>query len=212
MNRYKYILNQSVANELQIGLFPYGTLIDPSLTDIKTETLTFFDISTEFFNKLKVKNISVVLFINQFKKHPVSFEDLQKFTEAVESHVRAQGVKVIGMYWAPGSETKDPFVPNPGMFYRVTENTGLKWDNIPEFILPYTNTLAKFTLAVIVKLICSMSLGPYSITTLYSALEKSPTDHLSNTVASGILTTVPVYDKFNPRLSLRVFFNPVKKN
>jgi histidinol phosphatase-like enzyme len=132
MNRYKYILNQSVANELQIGLFPYGTLIDPTLTNVKTETLTFFDNSTEFFNKLKMKNISVVLFINQFKKHPVSFEDLQHFTEAVESHVRAQGVKVIGMYWAPGSETKDPFVvPNPGMFYRVTENTGLKWDNIP---------------------------------------------------------------------------------
>jgi histidinol phosphatase-like enzyme len=132
MNRYKYILNQSVANELQIGLFPYGTLIDPTLTNVKTETLTFFDSATEFFNKLKIKNISVVLFINQFKKHPVSFEELQKFTEAVESHVRAQGVKVTGMYWAPGSESKDPFVvPNPGMFYRVTENTGLKWDNIP---------------------------------------------------------------------------------
>lgn len=132
MNRYKYILNQSVANELQIGLFPYGTLIDPTLTDVKTETLTFFDSAPEVFNKLKMKNISVVLFINQFKKHPVSINELQQFTEAVESYVRSTGVKVIGMYWAPGSESKDPFVvPNPGMFYRVTENTGLKWDNIP---------------------------------------------------------------------------------
>lgn len=131
MNRYEYALKKSQSSSMVIGLFPYGTIIDIEHTDIKNEQLTLLDSGVVFLKKLVEKKIEVILFINQFKQRPASFDDLKKFTEAVEGVVRQHGVNVGGMYWAPGYDKKDPFVvPNPGMFYRVTENTGMKWTNI----------------------------------------------------------------------------------
>lgn len=133
MNRYSYVLKikNAIVPKKIIGLFPYGLLIDPANSSIKNEQLTFFDNSTEFFKKLIEKNISVVLFINQFKKQPASFDELKKFIEAVEGYISQQGVSITGMYWSPGYEKTDPFVvPNPGMFHRVSENTNLVWDNV----------------------------------------------------------------------------------
>ena len=131
MNRYKYALSLQKITEQIIGLFPYGTLIDPENTHIQDEQISFFEDSDLVFAKLKEKNFSVMLFINQFKQHPIAFEELKKFTEAVESYIRQKNVKVAGMYWAPGHDKKDPFVvPNPGMFYRATEQTGIKWDDV----------------------------------------------------------------------------------
>lgn len=133
MNRYKYILKTIVGSTTSktIGLFPWGTIIDTKDTSIKNHQLTFLEEGVEFLNQLSANNVSVVLFINQFKP-AVPMKDLQDFSEAVEDFVKKQNVNVIGMYWAPGTEKQDPYVvPNPGMFNRVTENTGMQWDNIP---------------------------------------------------------------------------------
>ena len=50
----------------------------------------------------------------------------------MEQFVRDQGVAVMGTYWCPSVDKKDPFVvPNPGMFVRVTENLAVDWNKIP---------------------------------------------------------------------------------
>ena len=132
MNRFKHLLNDlpNTANNRTIGLFPFGTVIDAKNTSIKNQQLHFLEEGVKFLQQIATKNISVVLFFNQFKP-PVPMNDLEQFTAAVADFVVKQGVNVIGPYWCPGSDKKDPFVvPNPGMFTRVTENTGIKWDNL----------------------------------------------------------------------------------
>lgn len=132
MNRFKHLLNDvsNTAGNRIIGLFPFGTVIDTKNTSIKNQQLHFLEDGVEFLQQLAIKNTSVVLFFNQFKP-PVPMNDLEQFTAAVADFVTKQGVTVIGPYWCPGSDKRDPFVvPNPGMFGRVTENTGIKWDNI----------------------------------------------------------------------------------
>lgn len=132
MNRYKFLLNTTLNNNQIIGLFPWGTIIDTTTTDLKKDQITFFDSGMDFLRNLASKNVSVVLFINQFKPHPLVMDKLQSVVTAIENVVKEQGVTVIGTYWCPGVDRNDPFVvPNPGMFVRVTENTGIAWDNIP---------------------------------------------------------------------------------
>lgn len=132
MNRYKFLLSSPQLSNKVIGLFPWGTVIDPVNSDLKKDQINFFDNGVEFLKELPKKGISVVLFINQFKPHPLTMEKLQTFVNAIEGFVKDQGVTVLGAYWCPGVDRNDPFVvPNPGMFVRVTENTGIAWDNIP---------------------------------------------------------------------------------
>jgi histidinol phosphatase-like enzyme len=132
MNRFEYLLTglpNNTTNQI-IGLFPFGTVIDTKNTSIKNQQLHFLEEGVEFLQKISTKNISVVLFFNQFRP-PVPMNELEQFAAAVSDFVTKQGVNVIGPYWCPGIDKKDPFVvPNPGMFTRVTENTGIKWDNI----------------------------------------------------------------------------------
>lgn len=133
MNRFEYLLAGLTNNTKQqiIGLFPFGTVIDAKNTSIKNQQLHFLEEGVEFLQQISTKNISVVLFFNQFRP-PIPMNELEQFTAAVADFVTKQGVNVIGPYWCPGVDKKDPFVvPNPGMFTRVTENTGMKWDNIP---------------------------------------------------------------------------------
>jgi histidinol phosphatase-like enzyme len=132
MNRFKHLLDNvsTSTNNRIIGLFPFGTVIDTKNTSIKNQQLHFLEEGVEFLQQLSTKSVSVVLFFNQFKP-PVPMNDLEQFAAAVADFVTKQGVAVIGPYWCPGSDKKDPFVvPNPGMFTRVTENTGIKWDNL----------------------------------------------------------------------------------
>ena len=134
MNRYTYILESinSATSTKFIGLFPWGTVIDPVNTIHKNSQIAFLEQGVEFLKDLRSRNISVILFINQFKPHPLTYDDLKNFIESVEQFVREQGVSVMGTYWCPGFDKKDPFVvPNPGMFLRVTENLGIDWAKIP---------------------------------------------------------------------------------
>jgi histidinol phosphatase-like enzyme len=133
MNRYTYALKSTTQNNgTIIGLFPWGTIVDPTTTDHKKSQIGFYEYSIDFLKQLAVKNTSVVLFLNQFKPHVLPMDDLKNFADSVEQFVRDQGVAVLGMYWCPGIDKKDPFVvPNPGMFLRVTENLGIDWNKIP---------------------------------------------------------------------------------
>ena len=133
MNRYKYLLDKIPARSSSgvLGIFPWGLIVDDKETSIKNQQLTFIDEGVEFLQYLAFKQMPVVLFLNQFKP-PVPMNTLKEFSEAVEDFVRKQGVNLVGVYWCPGSDKKDPFVvPNAGMFHRVTENTGIAWDNMP---------------------------------------------------------------------------------
>lgn len=132
MNRYKFLLDNLPSGSKEIiGLFPFGTLIDTKNTSIKNQQLHFLEEGVHFLEKLATKNVSIVLFFNQFKP-PVPANELEAFTNAVADFVMKQGITVIGPYWCPGIDKRDPFVvPNPGMFHRVTENTGMSWDGIP---------------------------------------------------------------------------------
>ena len=133
MNRYKFLLDNlpSAGNKEIIGLFPFGTVIDTKNTSIKNQQLHFLEEGVTFLEKLSTRNVSIVLFFNQFKP-PVTATDLEAFTNAVADFVTKQGLTVIGPYWCPGIDKRDPFVvPNPGMFHRVTENTGISWEGIP---------------------------------------------------------------------------------
>jgi histidinol phosphatase-like enzyme len=132
MNRYRYLIADTQNSNKFIGLFPWGILIDSALTDHKKNEIHFTDAGVDFLKALAAKNISVVLFMNQFKPHVLSYEKLGEFVSSVEGFVKSQGVNSIGMYWCPGIDQKDPFVvPNPGMFVRVTENIGVDWKDIP---------------------------------------------------------------------------------
>jgi histidinol phosphatase-like enzyme len=132
MNRYKYIIENTQKSSSFIGLFPWGTVIDPAETNHKNSQIAFLEQGVEFLKELRARDISVVLFINQFRPYAVSYDDLKNFIESVEKFVREQGVTVMGTYWCPGIDKKDPFVvPNPGMFIRVTENIGVNWNKIP---------------------------------------------------------------------------------
>ena len=131
MNRYKSLLKNTQKSDKFIGLFPWGTIIDSEKTDHKKDEIHFTDQGIEFLQSLARKNVSVVMFINQFKPYPIPMDKLKSFADAVEGYVRSQNVSVHGVYWAPGYDKKDPFVvPNPGMFLRVTENLGTNWENI----------------------------------------------------------------------------------
>lgn len=130
MNRFRYLLLDGSKHQL-IGIFPYGLIIDDKKSNHKTNEIHFFDDGINFLKMLAQKNISIVMFINQFKP-ALPFEKFESFVEAVESFSKQQGVNLKGVYWCPGTDKRDPFViPNPGMFHRVTENTGITWDNIP---------------------------------------------------------------------------------
>lgn len=133
MNRYKFLLDNlpSAGSREIIGFFPFGTLIDTKNTSIKNQQLHFLEEGVQFLEKLATKNTSIVLFFNQFKP-PVPANELEAFTGAVADFVTKQGISVIGPYWCPGVDKRDPFVvPNPGMFHRVTEHTGISWTGIP---------------------------------------------------------------------------------
>lgn len=133
MNRFKYLLDNipTRSNNEVLGIFPWGLIIDDKETSIKNQRLTFIDEGVEFLQTVAVKQTPVVLFLNQFKP-PVPMNTLKDFVGAVEDFVKKQGVNLVGMYWCPGNDKKDPFVvPNAGMFHRVTENTGIAWDAMP---------------------------------------------------------------------------------
>lgn len=130
MNRFRYLLLGSSKPQL-IGIFPYGLIIDDNKSNHKTNEIHFFDEGINFLKMLAQKNISVVMFINQFKP-ALPFEKFESFVSTVESFSKQQGVDLKGVYWCPGTDKRDQFViPNPGMFHRVTENTGIQWNNIP---------------------------------------------------------------------------------
>jgi len=133
MNRFKYLLDNIPTRSSNgvLGIFPWGLIIDDKETSIKNQKLTFTDDGVEFLQIIASKQTPMVLFLNQFKP-PVPMNALKEFAEAVEDFVKKQGVNLVGMYWCPGSDKKDPFVvPNAGMFHRVTENTGIVWSNMP---------------------------------------------------------------------------------
>jgi histidinol phosphatase-like enzyme len=133
MNRFKYLLDNIPTRSSSgvLGIFPWGLIIDDKETSIKNQRLTFTDEGVEFLQIIASKQTPMVLFLNQFKP-PVPMNTLKEFAEAVEDFVKKQGVNLVGMYWCPGSDKKDPFVvPNAGMFHRVTENTGISWDGMP---------------------------------------------------------------------------------
>ena len=130
MNRYAFLLNKENIKSKTIGLFPWGTIIDNSNSDINKNLLIFTESGIEFLKSI-ASTTSVVLFVNQFKTRPLSMEDFQDLINTIENFVKEQGVNVIGTYWAPGTQKNDPFVvPNPGMFYRVSENTSLNWEGV----------------------------------------------------------------------------------
>lgn len=132
MNRYKFIIDRKQTATQIIGYFPWGSLINPKETNIPKEKLGIFEDGVEFLKQLAAKNISVVMFMNQLKSHPWGMNDYQKFITGLEEMVRSYSVNLIGIYWCPGVDKRDPFVvPNPGMFNRATENTGINWTNIP---------------------------------------------------------------------------------
>lgn len=130
MNRYKFLLSTPVSNSKTIGLFPWGTIIDSKQSDISKNLLVFSDEGLQFLRNI-AHSTNVVLFINQFKMHPLSMEDFQELVNSIDRVVKEQGVTVLGPYWAPGTQKNDPFVvPNPGMFYRATETANINWENI----------------------------------------------------------------------------------
>lgn len=133
MNRYSYILDNNTVNKSDrfIGIFPWELIIDKS-TDVRKDQIDFLDTGVEFLHKLAMKNIGLIMFINQFKTYPLPMDKFGGFVNAIENFVKEQGVNLIGAYWCPGTDKRDPFVvPNPGMFLRVTENLGTDWTNIP---------------------------------------------------------------------------------
>jgi histidinol phosphatase-like enzyme len=102
MNRYRYLIADTQNSNKFIGLFPWGILIDSALTDHKKNEIHFTDTGVEFLKELAVRNISVVLFMNQFKPHVLTQEKLSEFVGSVEGFVKSQGVNSMGMYWCPG--------------------------------------------------------------------------------------------------------------
>lgn len=131
MNRYKFLIKNKNPSQI-IGLFPWGTIIDPDATKLNDNQLSFYEDGITFLQQLSTNNISVVLFFNQFKLKPINIPAFKELVDTVEKFVISHNVTVLGAYWCPESDKKNPFVvPNPGMFLRVTDNIKLKWDNIP---------------------------------------------------------------------------------
>ena len=134
MSRYKHLLeNLTISTESKVfGLFPFNSIIDPTKTDVHSGRLDFDTNAIEGIKLLASKGYSTILFINQFKGRPLSFENFQSLNAAIENFIISLGMKVDGIYWCPGTDKKDPFVvPNPGMFHRSTENQGAIWENVP---------------------------------------------------------------------------------
>jgi histidinol phosphatase-like enzyme len=133
MSRYSYALDtvSSTSNKI-IGLFPFNAIVDPNTTNVHEGKIDFLTSAVEGLEKLAAKKYSVVLFINQFKNRSLSYEQFQPLNQAVEKFIRDRGLNVIGVYWCPVTNKNDPFVvPNPGMFNKVTENTGISFNEIP---------------------------------------------------------------------------------
>lgn len=134
MNRYKHLLSRLLPAENSrkiVGIFPHNTLIDTEKTNHKTKEIVLFEDGMEFLKKVSAKNISLVLFINQIIPHQLSMADFQEYVDGIDFVVKQAGVDLVGVYWCPNIDKRDPFVvPNPGMFIRVTENTGIKWDGL----------------------------------------------------------------------------------
>lgn len=135
MSRYSHVLTKiassiSPSNKI-IGIFPFNTLVDDTTTNVHNGQINFLNSGIEGLKALAEKNYSVVLFINQFKGKPLSYEHFQKLNQVVEEFVKDAGVNVIGLYWCPGVDKRDPFVvPNPGMFGRVKENLGISFEGL----------------------------------------------------------------------------------
>ena len=133
MSRYSFVLNNTGSPKTKkiIGLFPFNAIVDPNTTNVHLGKLDFLTSAVDGLEKLAKKNYSVVLFINQFKTRQLSHEQFQPLNQAVEKFVKERGVEVVGVYWCPMIDKKDPYVvPNPGMFNRVTENTGIAFEGL----------------------------------------------------------------------------------
>ena len=137
MSRYNYVLttNKVVSDEYTpnkiIGIFPFNMLIDEDGTNVHNGQINFLNSGIEGLRTLAEKKYSVVLFINQFKTKLLPYEHFQKLNQVVENVVKDTGINVIGLYWCPGLDKRDPFVvPNPGMFTRVKENLGISFEGL----------------------------------------------------------------------------------
>lgn len=133
MSRYSYVL-QSITNKKKslIGIFPFNALIDFENSSLSGGKLEFYESAIEGLKLLAQKQTKVILFVNQFKQHPLSYDQFNALNQAVEGFIRQHGVQVEGFYWCPVSDKKDPFVvPNSGMFSRATENQQINWEGIP---------------------------------------------------------------------------------
>lgn len=137
MSRYSYVLDNSAPSKEEIpaskifGLFPFNSLIQTSTTDIKNGKIDFLHSGLEGLQHLAEKNYSVVLFVNQFKSTPLTYEAFNNLNKVLENVVLSTGVKVLGIYWCPNTNKTDPFVtPNAGMFNKATENQNIAWNGV----------------------------------------------------------------------------------
>ena len=138
MSRYRYILETAVANNTNtslpnlIGIFPFNTLIDKEKTNVQQGKIEFLETAISGLKILGESKTNVVLFINQFKDKALSYEQFNSLNQAVEGFVSQFGVTVLGVYWCPVTDKRDPYVvPNSGMFTRATENQKINWENVP---------------------------------------------------------------------------------
>jgi histidinol phosphatase-like enzyme len=135
MSRYKTLLNSNDNGSTPkkiVGIFPFNCLVNADSTDVTNGRLDFLESALKALQDLGKKKYSVVLFINQFKNTPLSYEHFSALNQAMENFVRSQGVEVAGLYWCPSLDPTDIYVtPNPGMFQRVTENQSITWKDVP---------------------------------------------------------------------------------
>lgn len=150
MQRFRYLLdtieiesnlnsdtfNQTIQSQTTtsriVGLFPFMATVNPTTTKPNIGHIDFIPSAIEAFSKLASKNISVILFINQFKNHPLNYESFMSMNQAVEKFLTSTGIKVSGLYWCPSTDKNDPYVvPNSGMFVKAKENQKITWSGIP---------------------------------------------------------------------------------
>lgn len=136
ISRYRYILDLPIGAPAQgpklVGVFPFNSLVDMDKSDLSNGKMEFYETAVKGLTKLAQSNTNVVLFINQFKRNPLPFEQFSALNQAIEGFINQTGVQVLGIYWCPSTDKNDPFVvPNPGMFRRASENQHIVWDNIP---------------------------------------------------------------------------------
>ena len=135
MSRYQYILNSISLNSTlpkMIGIFPFNALVDAASSNIHQGKLEFFEEAVDGLKLLGQQGTSVVLFINQFKDRQLGYEQFTALNQAIEKFIRQYGIQVLGVYWCPTIDKRDPFVvPNSGMFNKVTENQGIDWNGVP---------------------------------------------------------------------------------